>query len=206
MKKLALIVLLATATAPTFAGNVYVVGSVGLSTFDIDKNELDNVLTTVGVTGLSSSLDKRDTGYKVQVGYQFNQNFALEGGYVDLGKASYSANYTGGSATANVEASGLNVSALGIMPINESFSVFGKLGVIRAKVEENGIATDTGGSASGSASSTDWKPNFGIGGTYNINTQLGIRAEYERFNQLGDSDTTGEADVDLLSAGVVYKF
>lgn len=94
------------------------------------------------------------------VGYRFNQNFAVEGGYVDLGKASYSANFTGGNA--------------------------------------NGPGS--------SASSTNWKPNFGIGGTYNVDKQLGIRVEYERFSNLGDTNTTGEVNVDLMSAGVVYKF
>jgi OOP family OmpA-OmpF porin len=207
MKKIALIALLATvAAAPAFAGDVYVVGSVGRSAIDVNKGDLDNAVTSAGATGLSSSLDKNDTAYKVQIGYQFNQNFALEGGYVDLGKANYSANYTGGNLNAIVKASGLNIVAVGILPLNESFSIFGKVGVIHAKVEVSATGTGPGGSASASDSSTDWKPNFGIGGTYNISKQLGIRAEYERFQKLGNSDTTGEANVDLLSAGVMYKF
>lgn len=207
MKKLALIAILsATAAAPAFAGDIYVVGSVGQSSMDIDKGTVDNALTSAGATGVSSSIDKTDTAYKIQLGYRFNQNFAVEGGYVDLGKGKYSAGFTGGNANANVKASGVNIAALGILPLNESFSVFGKLGFINAKVEQTVSATGPGGSASDSVNATKWKTNWGIGATYNVNKQLGIRFEYEQFSKLGDSNKTGESDVNLLSAGVVYKF
>lgn len=208
LKKITLItsIVAATVATPVFAGDVYVVGSIGYSRVDLDKATVDNDLTSAGATNVNSTLDKNDTGYKIQIGYQFNQNFTVEGGYVDLGKAKYSASYTGGNAAADAKASGINIAAIGILPINESFSVFGKLGLINAKVEISASATGPGGSASGTASATKWKPNFGIGGTYNINKQVGIRAEIERFSKLGDSDNTGESNVDMLSAGVMYKF
>lgn len=207
MNKHALVALLvAVAVAPAYAGDVYVVGSIGRSSADIDKNALDNDLVTAGATGISSNVDEEDTAYKAQLGYKFNENFAVEGGYADLGEASYSSTYSGGSANAHVKASGPIIAAVGIMPINESFSVFGKLGVINAKVEADLNATGPGGSATGSSNSTDLKPNWGAGVTYNINNQLGIRAEYEQFRNLGDSNTTGESSVNLLSAGVVYTF
>lgn len=207
MKKISLIAFIAaTVATPVFAGDVYVVGSIGHSSVDLDKGAIDNDLTSVGATGVSSTLDKSDTGYKIQIGYQFNQNFAVEGGYVYLGKAKYSASYNGGNATADAKASGMNIAALGIFPINESFSVFGKFGMIDAKVEVSASATGPGGAASGTASATKWKTNFGIGGIYNINKQVSVRAEIERFSKLGDTNNTGESNVNLLSAGVMYKF
>jgi hypothetical protein len=30
--------------------------------------------------------------------------------------------------------------------------------------------------------------------------------EWERFFEVGDPDSTGEADIDLITAGVVFKF
>ncbi|MBA3903537.1 MAG: hypothetical protein C0522_07685 [Rhodocyclaceae bacterium] len=206
MKKLAAIALLTLSAAPVFAGDIYVVGSVGRSSADINKNDIDSALVSAGATGVSSSLDKNDTGYKLQLGYQFNQNFAVEGGYIDLGKATYSASFTGGSASASVKATGWNVAAVGILPINDAFSVFGKVGTIDAKVEANVSASGPGGTASGSASATKWKTLWGVGATYNISKQVGVRVEYEQFNNLGDKNTTGEADVSLVSAGVVFKF
>lgn len=207
MKKLALIAMLAaTVAAPAFAGDFYVVGSVGQATMDLNKSEIDNSLTSAGVTGLSSSLDKTDTAYKIQLGYQFNQNVAVEGGYIDLGKGKYSATFTGGTGTANAKASGVNVAVLGILPINEAFSAFAKLGVIDAKVKTDVSATGPGGSASASASSTKLKTTWGIGASYQFSKQVGVRVEYEQFKKLGDASTTGESDVSLVSAGIVLKF
>lgn len=203
--KVALIAATLAASSIAYA-QVYVVGSVGSATFEGNKSDIDQELVAVGVTGLSSSLDKRDIGYKIQLGYQFNKNFAIEGGWVDLGKVSYAATFTGGNANASAKASGLNVAAIGILPVNESFSVFGKLGFIDAKVSLNVSATGPGGSASGSASSTDWKTNWGVGATYNLNKQVGLRVEYDKFDNLGNNNTTGTSDVDMISAGIVFKF
>jgi OOP family OmpA-OmpF porin len=184
----------------------YVLGSIGRTTVDLDKGRLDGILTSAGAAALSSSLDKNDTGYKIQVGYQVNPNLAVEGGWIDLGKASYSATFTGGNAKADVKASGFNIAALGILPINASFSFFGKLGLIDAKVDASASAVGAGGAAWASATATNWKPYLGLGGTFNVNKQIGIRAEYEQFNKLGDANTTGRGNVDLLSLGVVFKF
>lgn len=196
----------ASAAAPALAGDVYVAASVGQSSIDVNQGRLDGLLRSAGAVAVSSSVNKTDTAYKIQMGYQFNPNIAIEGGYIDLGNTKYSASFTGGNASANSKAAGLNIAALGILPINESFSVFGKLGMINAKVETTVSANGPGGAASASASSTNWKPNYGFGATYNVNKQFGIRAEYEQFSKLGDANKTGEADVNLLSVGLSYKF
>ena len=185
----------------------YGVGSVGRSSLEnSSKNNIDSALTSAGASGLSSSLDKHDTAYKLQLGYQFTPNWAVEGGYVDLGKFDYRANFTGGSANGQAKATGWNIAGVGTYPINEQFSVFGKLGMIDAKVKENVFASGPVGTASGSESATKWKANFGAGVTYNVSKNLGVRAELERFDKLGDNGKTGESNVNLLSLGVAYKF
>lgn len=56
------------------AGDWYVAGSVGSSDFDTgSKASIDGSLVAAGVTGLSSSLDKNDTAYKFQLGYQIGR-------------------------------------------------------------------------------------------------------------------------------------
>ena len=40
---------------------------------------------------------------------------------------------------------------------------------------------------------------------YDFYKNMGVRAEFQRFKSIGDS-TTGKADVDLISASVVYRF
>lgn len=212
MSKVLSIRILAAATifsasvGSALAENMYVVGSIGRSHVKIDKAEVDNALINAGVTGLSSSVDDTDTAYKLQFGYQFTPYFAVEAGYADLGKMTYSAAFTSGSANASAKATGITVAALGILPIGNDFSLFAKLGTIDAKVETDVSATGPGGSASANRSSTRWRPNYGLGAAYSVNKSIGIRAEYERFDNLGDSNTTGSGDVDLFSVGVAFKF
>jgi OOP family OmpA-OmpF porin len=51
-----------------------------------------------------------------------------------------------------------------------------------------------------------WKTTYGIGVSYNVSKTVAVRGEFERFLKLGDANTTGEGDVNLLSVGVVAKF
>src|SRR5216684_4300464 len=46
---------------------------------------------------------------------------------------------------------------------------------------------------------------FGIGVKYDLGGNIGVRAELQRFQSIGNS-TTGKADVDSISASVVYRF
>ncbi len=200
MKKAALAGILLTAlAAPAFASDFYGVGSIGASHFDVNKGDIDNVLTSAGFSGFSSSLKQNGFGYKAQLGYQVNKYFAVEGGYVDLGEAKYSVSGPGLGGDLKLKASGANIAALGIYPIDDSFSVFGKLGVIDAKtkLEGNGVSDST----------TKAKLNFGVGASYALAKDLALRAEIEQFNKLGDDNTTGKkVNVNLYSVGVAYRF
>lgn len=206
-KSMLALALLALGSSPAWAaGNFYVLGAGGLTHANINQGELDNELRAAGLTLLSSSTDNNDAGYKLQVGYQFNPNFAIEGGYVDLGKYSYSASLTGGNAGGEAKVDGWNIALLGTLPLANNFGVFAKLGTIDAKVKTRIFATGTGGSASIDESATKWKTNVGLGGSWMVSPNLGIRLEYEEFYKLGNKDTTGESDVSLLSVGLSYRF
>ncbi len=205
MKKISLLALIAGLVAvPAFAGDAYVLGSIGQSSFDLNKGGLDGVLTTAGLGGISSSLNKTDTGYKAQVGYQFNENFAVEGGYIDFGKFAYSSTFTGGSGNFDYKLTGFNVAAIGILPINDAFSVFGKLGAINAKVDASSSISIVGIPVSITGQATKLVPSWGLGATYNLNKQFAVRAEFEQFGKVGDEPSKG--NINLASAGVVFKF
>jgi OOP family OmpA-OmpF porin len=137
-----------------------------------------------------ATVDDTGTGYKIGGGYAFHRNFGVEAAYVDLGKAT--------ASTTEFKSSGLVVVAVGMLPLNPQFSLLGRLGFINAKLE---VSDPTG-----SVSSTDMKTTFGIGASYSFTPQFAVRADYDLYQKLGDSATTGESDVDMLSIGVVYKF
>src|ERR1019366_10613742 len=95
----------------------------------------DNALSVGGVTGLSSNNTGSGNQWRLQVGYKFNPYFAVEAGYMDLGTANYSATFAGGTANATEKAGGLDFAALGILPVTDTLSVFGKVGFVAAKVK-----------------------------------------------------------------------
>lgn len=207
MKKIigaALAAVLVTSSVPALAGEMYWAASVGQSKMDSSKSSLDNELVAAGATGLASSLDDTDTAYKVQFGYQLNNNVAIEGGYIDFGKTKYKAVANEGTATAEGEGSGWIISAVGMAPINDTVSLFGKIGAIDATVKvKAAVAVPALGTFSGSAKSSDWRGTYGIGASYRFSRDISVRAEYEHFNNLGSSDT-GKEDVNLFTIGIVF--
>jgi OOP family OmpA-OmpF porin len=154
------------------------------------------------------SKDETDTGWKIYGGYQFAPYFAVEGGWADLGKFMATRNVTApaaGSVSAEVEASGLFVDAVGVLPL-QRFMLFGKLGAMYTNTETT--RSTTGAVALfGPASSDDSELEFkmGLGASYSFTKALSIRAEWERFFEVG-TEQTGEGDVDLISVGLAFRF
>ena len=69
--------------------------SIGQSRAEIDHERITAGLLPRVVTSIDD--DDRDTGYKLLAGRKFNSNFAVEGGYFNLGKFGYTANMAAGS-------------------------------------------------------------------------------------------------------------
>jgi OOP family OmpA-OmpF porin len=140
------------------------------------------------------SCDKKDTAWKIFGGYRINRNFAAEVFYANLGKITVSATVPGvGTVRAESKLQSVGAAALGIWPVGEQFEVFGKLGIASSDTKTS--ATGPGVTVSGNGSGSDIL--FGVGATYNFTRSLGLRAEWERFN---------DSEVNVLSIGVQYKF
>lgn len=198
-------------TGAQAAEGFYVLGSVGQSRFDddaISKSDKDFIFdNTVGIDSNSSSQDDKDTGYKMQLGYQFSENFAVEGGYTDLGEEVYTARYDDGiTGKMKTSAKGWNVDAVLILPIDSGFSFFAKLGAIAAEVEQKISFEADGAYGSETLDDTKVKAKAGLGIAYNIVQGLSARAEYEHYAKLGDEDETGEINADVFSLGLSYQF
>jgi len=207
MKAIKALLFSAVALSPVIANaatNWYGVVSVGQSKYDASKSDADRSLSDAGLIVNSSKLDDSDTGLKFQAGYQFSPNFAVEGGYVDLGRANYKVDVVGGNAKLDLHAYGFNVDAVGVLPLGAGFSVFGKVGAIFARVESDVSATGANGTASDDSSKNSFKPTFGVGAAYQLNETLSVRVEYERFSDL--KSDSGNGDIDLASLGLVARF
>jgi len=204
----ALAIALSLAGAARAADEVtYLYGAVGVVRTDpgVDQAAADAALLGAGVTEFSSKLDRWDSGWKIMVGWMPNRHVALEGGFTALGTATYTAQFTGGQAKSEFKSGGILFNALGLAPVSDSFSFFGKVGVIAANVVTNQTVTLPGGTPSTSnASARMFKPNFGAGAIYDFAKNASVRLEVERFLHLGN-DTTGVSNVDMISLGLVLR-
>lgn len=142
------------------------------------------------------SIDKTDVGGKLFGTVDFTPNLGLEFGYAYLGKAKLSAPGVSG----DVKGQGVYLDVVGTLPVTNEWGVFAKLGAFHGEAK---VSASVAGLGNGSDSDTGTDLHWGIGGTYAINRNVTMRAEWERyrFNVFND-----KGDTDLLSVGFTYKF
>ena len=178
--------------------------NAGQSRSDIDTARVRDALTAAKLASTLTS-DNRDTGYKLFAGYKVNRNFAIEGGYFDLGRFSFAATTVpAGTLAGSIKLSGWNLDGVGILPVSDKFSLLARLGAQYAEARDSL-------SASGAVAVTNPSPrkratNYkaGLGAQYDFTPSIGMRAEAERYRV--NDGLGGRADVDLISLGLVFKF
>lgn len=173
-----------------------------------DGNAVDLEPSLAGESYTVTKLDDSSMGWKLFGGYQVNQNWAVELAYTDLGKFSFDANVSGGLGVGagteygKVEPECWSLSAVGILPVGNDFSLLGKAGVCRWDDRAKAYETVGGTIYEYPSESTGTDLTFGLGVKYDINTNLGVRGEWERFlNVVHD-----RSDVDLWSISLQYSF
>jgi OOP family OmpA-OmpF porin len=152
--------------------------------------------------------DDKDSSWKIFGGYQINRNFAVELGYSDLGAVTASTPsfvlfpLVVPAANLEIEATAWELVAVGSLPVTDGFSVFGKLGVYRADTDAR---VDFGALGSTTESDSNTDLTFGIGVRYDFTRNFGVRAEYQFYSAVA-AGFGEEADVDVMSVGLVWRF
>lgn len=177
--------------------------SIGQSTAKIDDPRVTSGLLGSGFTSVIISDSDRDTGYKIFGGYQLNKNFAVEGGYFDLGGFGFTATtLPAGTLNGHIKLRGIHVDLVGSLPLTPKFSVFGRIGANYAEARDTFSGTGAVVVLNPNPSVFDTNPKVGLGMQYAINDSLAVRAEVERYRI---NDALGnKGDIDLVSVGLVY--
>jgi OOP family OmpA-OmpF porin len=186
----------------------YIGGNIGQSRAKIDDKSISTALFGAGFNSSISNNDK-NTAFKLFGGYQFNRNFAVEGGYFNLGEFGYTATTAAPAlaATLNgkIKLQGLNLDAVGMLPLGDKFSVFGRVGMQYAQAKDtftSSGAAPTPANPNPSKNALNYK--VGVGAQYDFNQSLGMRIEAERFRI---NDAVGNnGDINMYSLGLVYRF
>lgn len=169
MKKIAAVALLsALISTPVVAEGMHMYIGANVGSAQIDVTELDS-----------------SRAFSVLGGYSINSNFAAEVAFVNLGSAD---NVVSGAI---VKSGALSVSGVGSYPINNMFSLIGKMGVALTTLK-----------ATGTDSSSKTGLVFGVGAQYNLNNRIGMRVGYDAYN-VGGVITDDEH---VMSVGVIFNF
>ncbi len=205
-KKITILVfglLVATGTASVAVAadtGFYVMGGLGQELDNSTKSDSDASLRALGGSGFSSSVSQA-TVYRLQLGYQVNTNFAIEGGYVGTDDETYSA--SGGNVIGTIRlkqsVKAWNLNAVGILPLADKFSLLGKLGY--ANVKASATITNPTNNISADATKNDF--TYGIGAKYDITKEVFTRLDVDSYN-IADSTSSNRTNVWTLNIG--YKF
>ena len=156
--------------------------NAGRTAATIDDARINNTLRANGFTSNAIQNDDRSNGFKVFGGYQLNRNFAIEGGYFDLGKFGYTATTVPqGTLTGDIKLKGLNLDVVGLLPLSDRFSAFGRVGLNYAQARDTFRGTGAVTVRNPNPSVRDTNLKLGAGLQYAVTDALSVRGEIERY-------------------------
>jgi OmpA-like transmembrane domain len=199
--------------------NVYAGAALGSSSYDQSVQEIDTIVRQqfagfgLPVATSTPTFDDSDFAYGAVLGYRFAPFFGGEIAYFDLGDLKYNSDLTvnpiglgatlPASASFNIKVSGVGASALAYLPLSESWELYGRGGVLFTNTEIEFVPQFQGQTGGGSFSGNSTDLYAGVGGSYRLGEAFTFRVEFQRFINVGNSDTT-EFDLDFVTFQVMY--
>jgi OmpA-OmpF porin, OOP family len=214
--------------AANAAPGVYVTGQLGYANTHMGPkaniNQLsfgqgdEKALVSIG----GPSLANNGLAGRLAIGYQFNQNFAVELGYLQLASKKANKTFTtvGEDPVSVVAATKLNQNAIdlalkGILPIASNFNVYGKLGA--AYLTTTGTATfDLGDLSRGQVPNMTvaanqfigvakhkWAPEAAVGVSYNLTQNVSVDTSWTHIQPVGKNRP---GNIDFVAVGLGYSF
>jgi opacity protein-like surface antigen len=192
MKKILAVVLLSASAVPAFAVDLagfYAGATLGAGNANFSAPAAPAAAVTV-------ENPKSKPVYGVFGGYHYNKNLAVEVAYTG---ASYI--YTtpaAGARTLNKQIV-IALTAVGTLPVSDSVSVIGKLGVASASSENNAVA--------GEQNTSRFAPTFGAGVEYKITPVITGRLGVDVYGVAATiSQIKQTSNATVVNAGVSYAF
>jgi opacity protein-like surface antigen len=158
----------------------------------------------VGAGIVSTKQAAGDSGYKASGkifgGIDLDKTWAVEAGYTDFRSASYKVGTGALAGTTTTDGNAFYIAGKGQVPMSDQFSLFGKLGLTRVKAESS--TTGSGLPVVASMSQNKTGAYAAIGAQYNLNKQVALTAEYERYGKSRDFG----AKPDAFTVAAKYNF
>lgn len=200
-------------TMPAAHCEWYIGVGAGVSAYDIPGDleeifggldELTDEIDSFPGIGATFEFEDEDTGVKIFAGIPINPNLAVEFGYVDLGETTveFTMDSDGTSAppgmtsiSSSISVDGFNAAVVGSLPVSDSVSLNGRVGVYLWDVEAEFNSVDTTGEFFNDSFSVS---DDGNDIYYGLGLDVGwLRLFYEIYDIDGD---------DINLAGVAVRF
>jgi len=152
----------------------------------------------VGTLNMRNSAYPDPGSLTLSGGYRFNRNMAAEGGITGYGDSTL----VDGTGTSTARQGDLRFLAVGFLPLNQNFELFGKAGIGFHTVKMTG----TGAYAGTYDPHTTTNVIVGVGAQVNFTRQFGMRLQYEALGKAKSTETDPGADISRLSVGGVLNF
>ena len=218
---LAILTLPATAQSPRWYAGI--AGGQSQASDELVRNRESTVVNADPAT-IRSDFDAKDNAWKIFGGFRFNEMLALELNYANLGRHHLTTSFVGGdpaapgSITIGRKISGFGADAVFNAPFGQRFAIFGKIGAFRSRLEAGAVLggsvvfTNAPGDRERSTILNQTVAKFGVGGDWWFLPNSALRLEWERYQgvgkafAVGGTGTTGKADSDTVTLGVLMGF
>lgn len=219
---IALALLAPAALAGTQQGNFnldtlqwYAGAHVGESRLRLNTSELASSFTELDSSMSDVTYHKDDTGFKVFVGTNLSDYFALELGYFRLGQVGFTSQLAvdlpetllqaqTAMLDGHLKAQGLNLDAVARYPLTSQFAVLARLGATYNETNARIFVDVDGEGASFNQNKHDVNYKYGAGMEYSVNANWLVRLDMERYRL--DEFWGDQGSFNFLSMGVVYRY
>lgn len=176
-------------------------------------------------TDIHTDFDAKGDAWKAFGGYRVNRLVAVEVSYADLGRSRMDTTFLGGDPAlpASVDTRrricGFGADLVLAAPLGTRWSLFGAVGAFRSHLVadaalDGNVVFIPGepGERSRTTTRDETVNHYGLGGEWKFARATSLRIEWERYVnvgkpfEVGGTGTTGQADTDLYSIGLVYRF
>jgi opacity protein-like surface antigen len=164
-----------------------------------------SALSPFAIDGVAHEDD--DTSWSAVLGYRISNYIAAEINYVTLGKltaqdtfyvyptfAPLQSKYT-------LETRGPTLTLLGILPVRETWDIYVRAGAFFVDSKLQSVF----GASNRSTTFGSEGFVYGFGTQYNLGKHWSLRLDLQRYNKIGEKLSTGEADIDSTTFGVLYR-
>jgi len=195
---------------PAWYEGIYLGGGAGAASgSDVDERQVSAPFDAFAISIQQvDEADDWEVAWQLFLGYQVCRFFAFEGAYTNLGsfESEFQVIQDPGRFEVELEPHAWTVSGLVTTPAWKGLSAFGKVGAAFWKADLDVGKRVGAGALARSTDASGVSIVWGFGGRFFFTRHLGIRAEWERFENVGSNSATGRSDYDVALGSVVFTF